>query len=520
MSFVTLYRKYRPLLFKDIVAQHNVVISLQNIIQAQKNAQAYVFYGPRGTGKTSTAKIFARTINCLKLTKNIEACQKCNNCQQNFQQYSPEIIEIDGASNNGVDEIRKIKDNLRILPSLNKFKIYIIDEVHMLTKFAFNSLLKSLEEPPKHIIFILITTEVKKIPITVLSRCQQYQFNLIKDEDIIKNLEKVLLSENISFEKKVLTLIAKEAKGSIRDSLSILEKILSFNHQHLAFESYQQAFNDLELKLKEEFINAIINIILDNGKKLNNLKTKLLTQIDNFEFFLINIANLLEKKASQLWTKELKFTKYKNNLIYYHYYFDLISFIFTFLKEYDHVFNAKLLLGLFIKKLIYHNFKFNLFSNFNFLITNQFLDQQVNSPMIKYKGEVKFYKYIFSFYDVELSFFLDYWQKKVFSFNPFVIYFLNGKILAASKHGFIIVFQNENYLNLCKLFLADAKKQSNFFQFLNQKIFIFPLSFQSYHKIKNYYLQLKKTKLQNFKFNSELFLLELNSYYSKLAQKT
>jgi len=518
MSFITLYRKYRPILFKEIVNQKSVVLSLQNIVKTKKNSQAYVFFGPRGTGKTSTAKIFSRSLNCLKLTKDNEACQKCNNCLQNFKLYSPEIIEVDGASNNGVEEIRKIKDNLRILPSLNKFKIYIIDEVHMLSKAAFNSLLKSLEEPPKHIIFILITTEIKKIPITVLSRCQQYQFNLVNNSDITQNLEKVLLKENISFEKEVLDLISKQAKGSIRDSLSILEKVLSFNHQNLSIESYKQAFDDLKLDLKQNFIDAICNIVVDNGKQLNIVKTKILSKISNFGFFLIDIANFLEEKAISLLNNNKNLNNYSQRLIFYHYYFELINFIFVFLKKYDNIFNAKLLLNLFIKNLVFQCFKTNLFSEFNFLITNKYLDQKKNQKVIKYKGDVKFYKYIFSNLDIENDIYIQKWNQKIFTFNPFISYFLNGKILAASKNGFIIVFRNQNYKNLLKLFLANQKNKNDLFLFLNQKIFIFPLSYQSYQKIKSYYLKLKETKNNFLKFNNDSFVSELDFYYQELTK--
>ena len=185
MAYQTLYRKYRPKTFELVYGQDVIVKTLKNVIKNDKLSHAYLFTGPRGTGKTSSAKLFAKAINCLN-NKDGDACNECENCKSFNNNSNPDIIEIDAASNNGVDEIREIKNKVSLVPSMSKYKVYIIDEVHMLSIGAFNALLKTLEEPPEYIIFILATTEPQKIPATIISRCQRFDFKKISEEDIIK----------------------------------------------------------------------------------------------------------------------------------------------------------------------------------------------------------------------------------------------------------------------------------------------------------------------------------------------
>ncbi len=228
MDYKVLYRKYRPTNFESIVGQDYTVTMLKNAIINDKISHAYLFTGPRGTGKTSTAKVFAKTINCENKI-NGEACGECNSCK-NFMNSS-DIIEIDAASNNGVDDIRELISNIKIAPTSSKYKIYIIDEVHMMTQSAFNALLLTLEEPPAHAIFIMATTNVESVPITILSRCQRFNFKKIELETIEKQLAKICHSENIKITDEALEEIAYLSEGGLRDALSLLDQLSSENEE-------------------------------------------------------------------------------------------------------------------------------------------------------------------------------------------------------------------------------------------------------------------------------------------------
>ena len=223
MNYKALYRKYRPSLFNEIVGQDHIVKILKNSIIKNKIGHAYLFSGPRGTGKTSTAKIFASTINCLQPVDG-EKCGKCAICKL---EENVDIIEIDAASNNGVDEIREIRQNAKLMPNNSKYKVYIIDEVHMLSIGAFNALLKTLEEPPLHVIFILATTEFQKVPLTIVSRCQKFQFKKLTNNDIEKKLHEIVEKENINITDDALTLIAEISDGGLRDAINLLDQASS-----------------------------------------------------------------------------------------------------------------------------------------------------------------------------------------------------------------------------------------------------------------------------------------------------
>lgn len=236
MAYVALYRAYRPQKFVDVVGQQHIIKTLQNAIKLNKVAHAYLFCGPRGTGKTTLAKIMAKALNC-EHGPTIEPCDTCDICQGIQKGTVADVIEIDAASNNGADDIRALRDSVKYMPSVGKYKVYIIDEVHMLSNAAFNALLKTLEEPPKHVIFILATTEPYKLPATILSRCQRFDFQSLSIEEILKRLKVVAQQEGIKMSEEAFTQIASSAEGGMRDALSLFDQTISFSvHEEITLE--------------------------------------------------------------------------------------------------------------------------------------------------------------------------------------------------------------------------------------------------------------------------------------------
>lgn len=275
-NFIVSARKYRPVTFSSVVGQKSLTTTLKNAIKNNHLAHAYLFCGPRGVGKTTCARIYAKTINCQNLQENIEPCNECESCKSFNENRSYNIHELDAASNNSVEDIRSLVDQVRIPPQLGEKSIYIIDEVHMLSSQAFNAFLKTLEEPPKHAIFILATTEKHKILPTILSRCQIFDFNRIKVEDITKYLEYVAKSENIDAEHDALNIIAQKADGAMRDALSYFDQIVSFSGSKITYQNVIENLNVLDydyyFSLNDAFVQnkyttalLIFNEILENG---------------------------------------------------------------------------------------------------------------------------------------------------------------------------------------------------------------------------------------------------------------
>ena len=303
-KYLALYRQYRPNVFDEVQGQEHIVRTLLNIINSQKISHAYLFCGPHGTGKTSVAKIFANTINCSHSNDIYKPCQDCiNNIDRNL-----DIIEIDAASNNGIDDVRDLREKIKHLPTQSKYKIYIIDEVHMLSKGAFNALLKTLEEPPKHVIFILATTDPQKIPLTILSRVQRFNFKRIDKKTIIKHLMNVFKEEKIEYEDNVLDLIASLGAGSLRDTLSIADQVSIFaGSEKIKLSDVEKLFGITNI---DNIIN-IINLATSHSiKDLIELTTKLVENGMDIERFTIQMINVLKDYLILIKTNAIDLLEY------------------------------------------------------------------------------------------------------------------------------------------------------------------------------------------------------------------
>lgn len=289
MAYQTLYRKYRPKTFELVYGQDVIVKTLKNVIKNDKLSHAYLFTGPRGTGKTSSAKLFAKAINCLN-NKDGDACNECENCKSFNNNSNPDIIEIDAASNNGVDEIREIKNKVSLVPSMSKYKVYIIDEVHMLSIGAFNALLKTLEEPPEYIIFILATTEPQKIPATIISRCQRFDFKSISHDKMKQCLENIISKENITIDDGAIEEIINNSKGGMRDAIGLLDQASAFCNNNITANDIEELSGNISIKQIRTFLLNIMqkeyNVIFDsisnyssNGKDFALICEKIINYI-------------------------------------------------------------------------------------------------------------------------------------------------------------------------------------------------------------------------------------------------
>ena len=258
-NYIVSARKYRPSTFRSVVGQKSLTTTLKNAIQSNKLAHAYLFCGPRGVGKTSCARIFAKTINCLNPTADGEACNACESCRAFNEQRSYNIHELDAASNNSVDDIRTLIDQVRIPPPIGKYKVFIIDEVHMLTTAAFNAFLKTLEEPPHHALFILATTEKHKVLPTILSRCQIYDFSRISIADMVEHLQYVSSQEGVTAEPEALNVIAQKADGGMRDALSIFDQVVSFTNGNITYQAVIDNLNVLDYEYYFRLTDAILS---------------------------------------------------------------------------------------------------------------------------------------------------------------------------------------------------------------------------------------------------------------------
>ena len=357
--YKVLYRKYRPSKLKEVVGQAVIIQILRQILKSGSIPHSFIFAGTRGIGKTTIARIFAKAINCEKLTTG-DACGKCTNCLAIEQEETVDIVEIDGASNNGVDEIRDLRDKCVFLPQNLKYKVYIIDEVHMLTTAAFNALLKTLEEPPKHVVFILATTEPHKIPKTIQSRCMNFSFLTLTEAEIEGQIIEVAKKEKITLDKEAATLIAKKAEGAMRDALVLLDKAVAYAGEKIDKETVLKIIGGVDENEILKIINSLDNADLANavaqldtllkaGKSENSIINAF---IDNFKQILLKIStgepNLFKKlnktKILEIFSelnalvKEIRYTTSKQNMLMV----TLIKIYSIINKQETIVFNANL----------------------------------------------------------------------------------------------------------------------------------------------------------------------------------
>ena len=325
MGYTALYRKFRPLNFSEMVGQEHITRTLKNQIMANRVGHAYLFNGGRGTGKTSAAKILARAINCLN-PKDGEPCNECEICKGAISGSLTDIVEMDAASNNSVEDIRSIREEVNFLPTKAKYRVYIIDEVHMLSTGAFNALLKTLEEPPEHVKFILATTEPQKLPATILSRCQRFDFKKISNGDIIKRLEIVCKESNIEITKEALQIVATLSEGAMRDALSILERCIQDGENQIDEDKIKDLVGIPKMVYVHDIVEAIIrydvdkalvtvNEVLEDGKDISNLLWEIIKYVK--DILLYKATNHLElySEEEKVKVKEISETVEKERLI-------------------------------------------------------------------------------------------------------------------------------------------------------------------------------------------------------------
>ena len=319
--YQALYRKYRPVDFDSVIGQNSIVSTLKNSIIYNKVNHAYLFFGPRGTGKTTLSKIFARSINCLNPVDGC-SCGKCDNCLHSYEKECIDIIELDAASNNGVDEVREIINNVSLVPTYLNYKVYIIDEVHMLSTGAFNALLKTLEEPPEHVVFILATTDPQKVPETIISRCQCFSFKRISNDLIIDYLKDISQKEKIKIEDDVLEQIAIASNGGMRDSLVLLDQLSSFTDKKIDMSIYTDLNGTITYQDIDNFINDIlvgnINSIINNISNYNNNGKNLILIINQMINYARNkvVDNYTSNKKINNVDLYVDFINYFNENLY------------------------------------------------------------------------------------------------------------------------------------------------------------------------------------------------------------
>ena len=381
MSYISLYRKYRPKNFEEVVGQEVVVKILKNSIINNKIGHAYIFSGPRGTGKTSIAKIFSKAVNCLSNNKG-DLCGNCEVCKLNFDDEI-DIIEIDAASNNGVEEIREIRNNVKLMPNHLKYKVYIVDEVHMLSISAFNALLKTLEEPPQNVIFILATTEFNKIPATVVSRCQKFDFKKLNNKQIENRLNYILEKENKKLNNDVVKLISNICDGGMRDAINMLDQLISMEKKDITIDDVYNLIGDVNEKDIFEFLQLILNSDIkkilekvdsfyESGKNFINICDRLQLLIRNIVIYN-NTNNYFDKE----YEKELQiFSKVDIDKL-----LNVSEELFKLITELKKTNNQKIIMEIYMLKisLMFNNKKIDYNQN-NAVNDDEIVNKEMNNP--------------------------------------------------------------------------------------------------------------------------------------------
>ena len=437
--YQSLYRKYRPTNFDEVVGQKIIIQTLKNAVKNNQITHAYLFAGPRGTGKTSIAKILAKIINCENLD-GYNPCDKCVNCTQYNNKQAVDIIEIDAASNNGVEEIRDLKSKITLVPTTGKYKIYIIDEVHMLSTGAFNALLKTLEEPPKHVIFILATTDPHKIPSTILSRCQRFDFKKIDNLDIIRRIKKIVNTENIKIEGKAIEEIAVLSDGGMRDALSLLDQAISYSEDQITLEDIYEINgtvtpDQMNLLLQ----NIISNNVEDVFRKIDQLNEQGKDFYKLTEEIIMYLRDILLSRLVPNYNNIHDNLNLKND--------EVIIYIETFNKslfEMKNSNNMKLIFELTIIKLL-ESVKKQKKEETEFLESVNV--KKINSEQLNKIINVRINNTLSSFNKKEfLNFKNDIQKIQDYQFDKkysdIVNLILDGEIKAFGKEYFIIVFPN------------------------------------------------------------------------------
>lgn len=523
--YQALYRKYRPKTFDDVVGQDVIVKTLKNAVINDKISHAYLFAGPRGCGKTSIAKIFAKLVNCQNSKDGIP-CEMCVCCTQNNEQ-NMDIIEMDAASNNGVDEIREINNKVNLVPSLGKYKVYIIDEVHMLTIGAFNALLKTLEEPPKHAIFILATTDPHKVPVTILSRCQRFDLKKISNDSLFERLKYICDSENVSITDDAISLIARLGDGSLRDAIGILDQVISYTDSQITVDDV----HDVNGSVSTENISLLVNYVMDNNlteiiKKIGEYTNRGKSIIKITEEIILFLRNcILENTTDDYIVDDKNIYREINNKISVS---DLLNYINIFnesLLEMKKFSNPRMILELgFIKivnsKISHLNakeipntldqnnfnvmekenkveltrnddkFKKNIINNSHSKDVQDFITIRVNNTLSKFSKKDTI--------DLKnkIDIINDYIMNEIYSSQATMV--LDGEIKAVGDNYIIFVYKTEHLANM---FNENIKSiETLLYEVFNKKYNIIAVDLNEWNNIKEKF----NSKKEKYEFQEEL----------------
>ena len=500
MSYLALYRKYRPTKFNEVFGQKYVIDILKNAIITKNISHAYLFSGPRGTGKTSVAKIFAKSVNCLNPVDG-EMCEECEICKA-LKENDIDIIEIDAASNNGVDEIREIRNNVKLLPSIGQYKIYIIDEVHMLSIGAFNALLKTLEEPPKHVIFILATTEIQKIPLTIISRCQKFDFKKITISEIELKLKEILKKEKKEVSEDVLKLISEISDGGLRDAINLLDQIIMTSKKEITVDEIYNIngkISNTELEqlfdyIIQKNIPGILNKIeefYNNGKNIYSIIERLIILIRNININN-NVNNYFSKNEQE---KLLKYSGLPNEITNY-----LASRLIKLSNEIKKAENQRLVLEVTLLEILEelnHQNEQKIEQNVNNLKSNNLdNDKKTSNESIENISREIFLtrinntlagasKKILQENNKKLSKISDYISNE--KYNKVVNILKNSKLIVSSELYMIFSYENEKDANLFNINLEKIEKLLN--EILDQKYKVIAVTNEEWNKIKKDYIK-------------------------------